>query len=176
MILRTKLEPLDGISFACEWATTIDKHWTHSSAFLPRFGFSMSDWSPVNISNAFGILRAPRQTFTLRIWWTSMGVISLSSFWNCKLYNYWITKFDSQNNYFIFKNQFVSLPKLLVYSKRSLIMAKSLLENHSPILCTTNAPQIAWSSVSSSAWTVSIDPSSLSIGLRWPADCPAGSR
>jgi len=73
---------LAGISLECECATTIDKHWTHSSAFLPSLGLRIRDWSPVKISNALGILRAPRLTLTLRIWFTSMGVMSLSSF--CK--------------------------------------------------------------------------------------------
>ena len=48
------------------------KHWTHSSAFLPSFGFNISVWSPVNISNALGIFLAPRDTLTDRIWLTSM--------------------------------------------------------------------------------------------------------
>ena len=75
-----------GISLECEWATTIDRHCTHSSAFLPPLGFRISDWSPVKISNAFGMFLAPRLTFTLRIWLTSMGVTSLSSFCNKHTY------------------------------------------------------------------------------------------
>lgn len=56
-----------GNSRACECATTILRHCTHSSAFLPSFGLNINDWLPVNISNAFGIFLAPRDTLTDRI-------------------------------------------------------------------------------------------------------------
>lgn len=61
-----------GNSFACEWATTMLRHWTHSSAFLPSLGFRIKVWFSVNISKAFGIFLAPLDTFTDLIWLTSM--------------------------------------------------------------------------------------------------------
>lgn len=70
-----------GGSLAWEWATTIDKHCTHSSAFFPPFGFKIKDCEPVKISKAFGIFRAPRDTFTERIWFTDIGRTSFE-FWN----------------------------------------------------------------------------------------------
>lgn len=56
-----------GSSFACECATTMLRHCTHSSAFLPSFGFSINVWFSVNISKAFGMFLAPLETFTDRI-------------------------------------------------------------------------------------------------------------
>lgn len=68
IVVLTKLEFLEFVvSFECECATTTDKHWTHSSAFFPPLGLRIRDSSPVNISKAFGMFRAPRLTFTLRI-------------------------------------------------------------------------------------------------------------
>jgi hypothetical protein len=61
-----------GNSLAWECATTMLKHWTHSSAFFPSFGFKISVWFPVKISNAFGMFLAPRDTFTDLIWLTSI--------------------------------------------------------------------------------------------------------
>lgn len=80
--VRTRLEPRVGISLAWEWATTTDRHCTHCSAFFPFLGFRMRESSPVKISNALGMLRAPRLTLTLRMQCTSIGVSCLSSFWN----------------------------------------------------------------------------------------------
>lgn len=148
-VLLIKLELLDGISLACECATTIDKHCTHSSAFLPLFGFSISDWSPVNISNAFGMLRAPLHTLTLLIWCTSIGVTSLSSFWN----------------------------KIHIF--RTLTKAYQALtcpNRHLQILCTTDERRTTWNTAFSIAWTASTALSSPSAGPRLPADCPAESR
>lgn len=59
-------------TLTCECASTMLRHWTHSSALLPSFGFRINVWSPVKISNAFGMFRAPRETLTERIWLTSM--------------------------------------------------------------------------------------------------------
>lgn len=69
---------LVGTSLAWEWATAIERHWTHSSAFLPSLGFKIRERSPVKISNAFGMFLAPLLTFTLLIWFTSIGIASLS--------------------------------------------------------------------------------------------------
>jgi len=109
IVVLTKLEFLEFVvSFECECATTTDKHCTHSSAFLPPLGFSIRDSSPVNISKALGIFRAPRLTFTLRIWWMSIGVPSLSFFYNKKQIKYLIT-----HNSIIKK----SLNKMFIYIK-----------------------------------------------------------
>lgn len=67
-----RLLDLAGASRACECATTMLRHCTHSSAFFPSFGFRMRVWSPVKISKAFGMFLAPLDTFTERIWLTSI--------------------------------------------------------------------------------------------------------
>lgn len=45
---------------------------THSSAFSPSLGFKISVWSPVKISNAFGMFLAPLDTLTDLIWLMSI--------------------------------------------------------------------------------------------------------
>lgn len=78
-----------GNSLACEWATTIFRHCTHSSAFLPSFGFRINVWFPVKISKALGIFLEPLETFTDLIWFTSIDSPPL---WKTKsLFNiYWL--------------------------------------------------------------------------------------
>lgn len=63
--------------WACDWATTMLRYCTHSSAFSPSVGFKINVWFPVKISKQVGILRAPRDTFTERIWFMSIDASPL---------------------------------------------------------------------------------------------------